>query len=305
VSDLSLSSDAVRLEATLAKMRRRQAQARKGVLGILGVVLFGALWELIKAIGGPKGRVLGMGTDDLSMPHISTILTRFTDAEVRGVGRTVFAAVLSGSWYTFRLAVTGFIVGTIVGLALAIVMSRFKMIELAWSPYVVLSQTVPLIALAPLIVGWGNKIKLGPLEWQPWMTVTFMAAYLSFFPVAIGALRGLQSPKAQSLELMKSYAASWLATLTKLRFPAAVPFLIPALKLGAAASVVGAIVAEISAGVKGGIGRLILDYFQKATGDPAQVFTAFIGAAALGLIVSALVSVFELVVMRHRPREAV
>jgi NitT/TauT family transport system permease protein len=305
VSDLSLTAEAIRLEAALTVRRRRQAQARRVTLGVLGVALFGALWELIKAIGGPRGRVLGMGTDDLSMPHISTILGRFDDAEVRGVGRTVFSAVLSGSWYTFRLAVTGFIVGTLFGLLLAIVMTRFKVIELAWSPYVVLSQTVPLIALAPLIVGWGNKIKIGPLEWQQWMTVTFMASYLSFFPIAIGALRGLQSPKPQSIELMRSYAAGWFKTLFKLRFPSAVPFLIPALKLAAAASVVGAIVAEISAGVKGGIGRLILDYFQKATGDPAQVFTAFIGAAALGLIVSAMVSVFEFVVMRHRPREAV
>ena len=103
---------------------------------------------------------------------------------------------------------------------------------------------------------------------------------------------------------MDSYAASWTQTLLKLRLPASVPYLMPAVKLAAAASVVGAIVAEISAGVSGGVGRLILDYFQKATGDPAQVFTAFLGAAALGLLVAGAVNALELVLTRHRPKEA-
>lgn len=296
--------EAIRAEAAAAARRRRVATVRRGALGVLGIVLTGAAWELIKAIGGPRGRVLGMATDDASMPHIWTVLSRFGDAEVRGVGRTVIAAVVAGSWYSFRLAVLGFVLGTAIGLALAILMARFRILELAWGPWVVLSQTVPLIALAPLIVGWGNSLKLGPVDWAPWMTVTAMAAYLSFFPVAVGALRGLQSPKAHSLELMRSYAAGWWTTLVKLRFPSAVPFLVPAFKLAAAASVVGAIVAEISIGLKGGIGRLVLDYFQTATGDPARVFTAFIGAAVLGLVVAGLVNCFELLVMRHRPREA-
>ncbi len=136
------------------------------------------------------------------------------------------------------------------------------------------------------------------------MSVAAMSAYLAFFPVSIGALRGLHSPKAHSLELMDSYAASWWQTLTKLRFPAALPYIIPALKLAAAASIVGTIVAEISAGTSGGVGRLILDYFQKATGDPARVFTAFIGASALGLIVAGLIAVLEMFVMRNRPKES-
>jgi NitT/TauT family transport system permease protein len=303
MSDEIISAEAIRLESALAARRARIARVRRIALGVLGVLLTGAVWEFVKVIGGGKRR-FGINTDDASMPHISTVLSRFGDAEVRGVGRSVFSAVLTASWYTFRLAVFGFILGTLIGLALAVVMTRFRLIERAWGPYVVLSQTVPLIALAPLIVNWGNQIKLGPINWAPWMTVTAMAAYLSFFPVAVGALRGLQSPKFQSLELMRSYAAGWWRTLFKLRFPSAIPFLIPAFKLAAAASVVGAIVAEISIGLAGGIGRLVLDYFQKATGDPAQVFTAFIGAAVLGLVVAGLVNLFEMIVMRSRPKEA-
>ena len=101
---------------------------------------------------------------------------------------------------------------------------------------------------------------------------------------------------------MQSLAASSRQTLIKLRFPAAVAYLLPALKLAAAASIVGAIVAEISSGMAGGIGRLILDYFQKATGDPARVFTAFLGAAALGLIVASLINALERLLLRNRPK---
>lgn len=292
----------------MAKVTQRTAPPARGRLQRLGLALLGplalvAVWEGAKAIGGPSGRVFGARTDDASMPSVVTVLRAFGQEDVRGTGRTVFDAVLSASWYSLRLAVGGFVVGALIGIGLAMLMQRFRIVERAWLPYVVLSQTVPLIALAPLIVGWGGQLQLFGREWQPWMTVVGMAAYLSFFPVAIGALRGFQSPNEHSLELMESLAASWWQTFTRLRFPASLPYLIPAFKLAASASVVGAIVSEISTGVPGGIGRLIIDYFQKATGDPSRVFTAFLGAAALGLVVAMLVGLFEQVVTRNRPKE--
>ncbi len=277
-------------------------------LGVTGVLGLAGIWEGYKALGTALGgklfgwRLAGH-TDDASMPHIATILRSFTKREVEGQSGTVFQAVLSGTWFTFRLAVLGFIVGVLIGLLLAVVMQRFRVIERAWLPYVVLSQTVPLIALAPLLVAWIGRVKVGSSPLPSWVAVASMAGYLAFFPVAIGALKGLQSPKEHSLELMQSYAASSTQTLFKLRFPSAIPFLLPALKLAAASSVVGAVVAEISLGKKGGIGRLILDYFQKATGDPARVFTAFVGAAVLGLVIAGLVGMFEKFVMRNRPKE--
>jgi NitT/TauT family transport system permease protein len=130
-----------------------------------------------------------------------------------------------------------------------------------------------------------------------------LGAFLAFFPVAVGALRGLTSPPAHSLELMNSYASSYRQTLFKLRFPAAVPYLVPALRLAASASVVGVVVAEISTGLPGGIGRLIIEYAQQITGNPAKVYLAVFGAAILGLVMAGLVTVFELIVMRNRPRE--
>src|SRR5262245_42885011 len=102
---------------------------------------------------------------------------------------------------------------------------------------------------------------------------------------------------------MDSYAAGWWRTLVKLRFPSAVPYLVPALKLGAAAAIVGAVVAEISTGTKGGIGRLIIEYSREATSDPVKVFTAVLGSAFLGLAVAGVISIIDLVLMRNRPRE--
>ena len=136
------------------------------------------------------------------------------------------------------------------------------------------------------------------------MSVSLIAAYLAFAPVAVGALRGLQSPPPASIELMASLAASWRATLWKVRLPAAVPHLVPALRLAAAAAIVGTIVAEISTGTKGGIGRLVLEYSRAASSDPAKVYTAMLGAAVLGILVAGTVMALDAFLMRNRPQEA-
>src|SRR5436190_12620115 len=172
-------------------------------------------------------------------------------------------------------------------------------------PFVILSQTVPLVALAPLVVGWGGRLSLLGVDWRPWMSVAVIAAYLAFFPVAVGTLRGLHAARPESVELMDSYAAGWWKTLVKLRFPSAVPYVVPALKLAAAAAIVVAVVAEISTGTKGGIGRLIIEYSREATSDPAKVYTAMLGAAALGLCVAGLIALIDLAFMRNRPHEDV
>jgi NitT/TauT family transport system permease protein len=213
--------------------------------------------------------------------------------------------VLSALWYSCRLAAGGFVVGVAVGLLLALAMQRARIVERALLPYVVLSQTVPLIALAPLVYGWGGNLTLFGLEWQPWMSVSVIAAYLAFFPVAIGALRGFASPTAVQRELLEAYAASWWQTLMRLRFPAAVPFLLPALRLAAAAAVIGAIVAEISTGLPGGLGRLIIAYAQQATGDPSRVYAPVIGAAVMGLLAVGVVSLLGLSLRRYDPAREV
>jgi NitT/TauT family transport system permease protein len=178
-------------------------------------------------------------------------------------------------------------------------MDRLVLAERALMPYVVLSQTVPLIALAPLVTKWGQGSKIGSFAWEPWMSVAVIAAYLAFFPVAVGMVRGLKSPTAVHSDYFRCSAAGWWKTLIRLKLPAAVPFLVPALRLAAAGAVIGTIVAEISTGLDGGIGRLIITYSQQATGDPSRVYAAVIGAAVLGLVAAAAVTVFDIAMWRY------
>jgi NitT/TauT family transport system permease protein len=284
---------------------------RRVAMLALTVVLLALLWEGYKLVIPEDGVHVG-GTlllprsDDASMPHLSEIVSVFGKDEVSGVAgsSTVLSSVLSALWYSLRLAAAGFAVGVAVGFLLAVAMQRARIVERALLPYVVLSQTVPLIALAPLVYGWSGNLTLFGADWQPWMSVSIISAYLAFFPVAIGALRGLESPPPVQTELLSCYAASWWQTLVRLRLPASVPYLVPALKLAAAAAVIGAIVAEISTGLPGGIGRLIISYAQQATGDPAKVYAPIIGAAVMGLLAVGLVSLLDVGLRRYQPTEA-
>jgi len=277
------------------------------VVGSLVVLVLGALsWEGYKAVGPVDGfSVSGVPVlpraDDLSMPHVLDILGRFGDADPV-TGDPMWMVVLAACWFTLGIVAAGFAAGTLVGLLLAVAMQRFRLVERGLLPYVILSQTVPLVALAPIIVGWGGKLSVGPYPWQPWMSLAVISAYLAFFPVAVGMLRGLQSPPPAAAELMRSYAAGWWGTLVKLRLPASLPHLVPALRLAAASAVVGAVVGEISTATRGGIGRLIIEYSRQASSDPAKVYTAMIGAALLGLVVAGAVSLFDLAVHARRPR---
>ena len=275
----------------------------------LALILVAAVWELYKVIGPEDGGTVFGWTilpraNDTAMPHVWEMVSRYGQPENRASDTPILVVVLQGAWFTFRIALAGLALGTAVGLGLAVLMARYKVVERGLLPYLVLSQTVPLIALAPLVVSWGGRLHLGAFEWPRWLSAAVLGAFLAFFPVAVGTLKGLTSTPPASLEIMDSYAASWRQTLFKLRFPAALPYIVPALKLAASLSVVGVVVAEISTGLAGGIGRLIIEYAREATSDPAKVFTAVFGAAALGLVMAGIVALVDLVGMRNRPREA-
>lgn len=286
---------------------RRSGWGRKIGLALLALVLVAAAWEIYKAVGPEDGGSIGSWTilprtSDTAMPHVWDMIERLFDAESRTSERPIWRVVLAGAWYSFRLAFLGFALGTVIGVALAAVMARFRIVRRGLLPYLVASQTVPMIALAPLVVSWGGKLHLGSWEWPRWLSVAVLGAFLSFFPVAVGMLRGLESASATSIELLRSYAATNRQVMFKLRFPSAVPYLMPALRLAAAASVIGVVVAEISTGLRGGVGRLIIEYARQASGDPAKVWTAVLGAAVLGLAMAGLVAAFDGAVMRARPR---
>ena len=286
-------------------MRRIAYRSSMFVVAIASVV---ALWEFYKIVGPQDGgKFFGVSilprANDTAMPHVWTMLSRYNRPEVRGSDTKIWSVVLSGTLFSLRLSLVGFFMGTTIGVGLAVLMSRFKVVQRGLLPYLVMSQTVPLIALAPLVVSWGGKLEIGSFVWPRWLSASILGTFLAFFPIAVGTLRGLASAPAAAVELMDSYAASWKQTLFKLRFPAAVPFMVPAFKLGASGAVVGVVVAEISTGLKGGIGRLIIEYAREATGDPAKVFTAVFGAAALGITMSGLVALSDVLLMRNRPKE--
>ena len=286
-------------------MRRIAFRSSMFVVAIVSVV---ALWEFYKIVGPQDGgKFFGVSilprANDTAMPHVWTMLSRYNRPEVRGSDTKIWSVVLSGTLFSLRLSLVGFFMGTTIGVGLAVLMSRFKVVQRGLLPYLVMSQTVPLIALAPLVVSWGGKLEIGSFVWPRWLSASILGTFLAFFPIAVGTLRGLASAPAAAVELMDSYAASWKQTLFKLRFPAAVPFMVPAFKLGASGAVVGVVVAENITGLKGGIGRLIIEYAREATGDPAKVFTAVFGAAALGITMSGLVALSDVLLMRNRPKE--
>ena len=286
----------------------RRAAYRTGMF-FVSIALVAVLWELYKVVGPEKGgKLFGVAilprSNDTAMPHLWEMLSRYAEPEMRAPNsKLIWFVVLKGAFYSFRLAFVGFVLGSTIGVALAALMTRFKTMERGLLPYLVISQTVPLIALAPLVVSWGGKLQIFGFTWPRWLSASVLGAFLAFFPIAVGTLRGLKSAPAASLELMDSYAASWKQTLFKLRFPAAIPYMVPAFKLGASGAVIGVVVAEISTGLKGGIGRLIIEYARQATGDPAKVFTAVFGAAGLGLAMAGLVALADVLLMRNRPKE--
>ena len=268
---------------------------------LAGVGIVVVMWELVKWLGGFVP--MPFNTSDTTMPHVWTMFGAMSEPEVRGSDSTVLDAVVAAAFRSLLLAFGGFIIGVSVGLLLAVIMQRFLFAERGLLPFVIASQTVPLIALAPLIVGIGNRIEIGPVQWTTTYSVMFIAAYLAFFPLSVGALRGLQAPTPTSMELMRSYAATPGQMLRKLRFPSSIPYIVPALRVSAAAAVVGTVVAEISAGVRGGIGRLLIEYARQATSQPAKVYVAVFGAIALGLLVAALVTALDVYLTRNLPKE--
>lgn len=277
-------------------------------LGLLGLVVLGAAWELYKSLGPADGVRLGgravlPRTGDRAMPHLWDMATRLTEPALGRSGEPLWQVVAHASAFSLRIAAAGWLVGVVVGVGLALLMQRLRLAEAAVLPWVVLSQTVPLIAIAPLVRRWGSQLHLGSYTWDSQDSVAVIAAYLAFFPVAVGMLRGLKAPDATHLDLMRTYGAGWGRTLLRLRLPASVPYLLPALRLAAASAVIGTVVAEVSIGLRGGIGRLVIEYAQAAGGDPAKPWAPIFGAVAVGLVAAGFVALLGLFLRRFRRTE--
>lgn len=194
-------------------------------------------------------------------------------------------------YVTLSATLFGFLIGSALGMILAILVVHVKSLDKSLMPWVVASQTIPIIALAPMIIVIMNQFDITGL-----IPKSIIAAYLSFFPVTVGMVKGLRSPDPLQLDLMRTYSASRVQTFFKLRIPASVPFLFASLKVGVAASLVGTVVAELTKSEDGGFGARLLagSYY----GQTIQIWSALFAAAACAWALVTLVGIFDRVVTK-------
>jgi NitT/TauT family transport system permease protein len=273
-------------------MLRRVATVVAAVLALIGC------WELYRWIWTSAGWTWPFVVDNTSMPHVWTIFKAF--GQPTQVNQPALITILfHKSVFTGKEALVGFAVGAIVGFAIGIVLAHSRLLQRGFLPYIVASQTIPILAIAPMVVVWVNPKLPGPL--QGWGAVAVIASYLTFFPVTINTLRGLRSADPRALELMRTYAASRWTILWKLRVPASLPYVFAALKLAATASVVGAIIGELPSGLQDGLGGAIINFNQYYSFEPQELWATNVVAAALGILFFLVVVGAERIVVRRAP----
>ena len=189
-------------------------------------------------------------------------------------------------WITLSATLLGFVIGTGLGIALAVGIVHNRAMDMSVMPWAIASQMIPILAIAPMMIVVLNSIGL-----QGLVPKAMISAYLSFFPVVVGMVKGLRSPDAIQLDLMKTYSANSFDILWKLRFPASLPYLFTSLKVGIAASLVGAIVGELPTGAAGGLGARLLagSYY----GQTIQIWSALFAAAILAACLVGLIGVVQ------------
>ena len=194
---------------------------------------------------------------------------------------------------------SGFLLGSLLGILLAVGIVQSRTMELGLMPWAVISQTVPVVAIAPMIVVLSNSLGFGDHLGvsNALVSKTIIAAYLSYFPVLVGMVKGLRSPDQMQLDQLKTYSASVVQGFFKLRLPSSVPYLFTSLKIGIAASLVGAIVGELPTGAIEGLGARMLIGSQ--FGSPIIVWAALFAAAILAGVLIFVVRAFETVVTRR------
>jgi NitT/TauT family transport system permease protein len=288
----------------LERPRARAAGVRRGIgratLFLLVLAALWGFWEGYRWLWMRERWTWPFVVDDTSMPRLHTIFAAlFEHARPGEVGPRLITLLLEAAGFTAKEAAVGFALGALLGFALGVLLAHFRVLQRGFLPWVVASQTVPILVVAPMVVVWLNP-KL-PERFQDWGAVAVIAAYLTFFPVTINTIRGLQSADRQALELMRSYAAGGWRVLWKLRVPAALPYIFAALKVSATASVVGAIIGELPSSIQDGLGGQIINYSQYYTTQPTGLWATNVVAAALGISFFLVILIAEKIVVRRAP----
>jgi NitT/TauT family transport system permease protein len=282
----------------LDSRRVRDAGQSVGLFLVVLAVLWGA-WEAFRWIGEATGLRLGQfEANDRTMPHIHDIVGQLFEPSRRN-GPLLIEVLWDAALFTAKEAAVGFALGALVGFALGVLLAHSGLLQRGLLPYLVASQTIPILAVAPMVVVWVNP-RL-PDSLKDWGAVAVIAAYLTFFPVTINTMRGLTSVDPRALELMRSYASSSWNVLWKLRVPAALPFIFAALKIAAPASVVGAIIGELPASIQDGLGGAILNFNQYYVTSPTSLWATNLVAALVGIVFFLGVLLAEKAVVRRAP----
>jgi NitT/TauT family transport system permease protein len=229
------------------------------------------------------------------MPHLHSIVGQLFEPSRRN-GPLLIEVLSKSALFTAKEAALGFALGGVIGFTLAVALAHSRVLQRGFMPYIVASQTVPILAIAPMVV-----VYLGSRGVAGWISVAVIAAYLTFFPVTINTLRGLLSADPRALELMRSYAAGRWKVLWKLRVPASMPYLFSALKISATASVVGAIIGELPSSIQDGLGGAILNFNQYYLSSPPSLWATNLVAAALGIAFFLVVALAERLLVRRAP----
>jgi NitT/TauT family transport system permease protein len=278
--------------------RARDATRGVGLFVAVLAALWGA-WEAFRWIGESSGLRLGrFEANDRTMPHIHDIVGELFEPSRRN-GPLLIEVLWDAALFTAKEAAVGFALGALVGFALGVVLAHSGLLQRGFLPYLVASQTIPILAVAPMVVVWVNP-RL-PDGLKDWGAVAVISAYLTFFPVTINTMRGLTSVDPRALDLMRSYASSTWSVLWKLRVPAALPFIFSALKIAAPASVVGAIIGELPASIQNGLGGAILNFNQYYITAPTRLWATNLIAALVGIAFFLAVLFAERLVVRSAP----
>jgi NitT/TauT family transport system permease protein len=268
---------------------------KRGVLLLVVAALLYGLWEGYRALGIHYGWTHPFPVDGTTMPHIHDMI-RALFVHPNAQEPLLIVTLLKAALFTAREAALVFAMGATGGFVLGTLLAHSRMLQRGFLPYVIASQTVPILAIAPMVVIW-----LASVHVTAWISVSVIAAYLTFFPVVIATLRGLHTADHRAVELMRSYAANRWTVLWKLRFPAALPYLFTALRVSATASIVGAIIGEQPSSIAGGLGGAILNFAQYYNLQPQNLWATNIIAALLGIAFFLIVALAEKLVVRRAP----
>ncbi|MBY6162390.1 ABC transporter permease [Mameliella alba] len=241
-------------------------------------------WTLVFANTHALGDSWSLDRPRLPAPHqvLVELYDSTIDEELNGRRGLVRSGSLSNRSLVYHALVTlnatflGFVIGAVLGVTLAVGIVHSRVMDMSVMPWAIVSQTIPIVALAPMII-----VVLYSIGIQGLIPKAVISAYLSFFPVVVGMVKGLRSPDAMQMDLMRTYSAPVSSVLVKLRLPSSIPYLFASLKIAIAASLVGAIVGELPV-QKGGLGARMLagSYY----GQTAQIWAALLVAAALAAL---------------------